>query len=80
MARFGYDQTLPKGQQSVQAETGILLGWALIPAILLFASWIFLRWYPLAGKDWEGIKAALGIKHNTEERAFLASQGVKYQE
>jgi GPH family glycoside/pentoside/hexuronide:cation symporter len=79
MARFGYDQTLLKGEQSFQAETGILLGWALIPAVLLFISWVILKWYPLAGKDWEEIKAALGLKHSAEEKAFLESKGVKYQ-
>jgi GPH family glycoside/pentoside/hexuronide:cation symporter len=79
MAKFGYDQTLPKGAQSSQAETGILLGWALIPAILLFISWLALHFYPLAGEKWDSIKNSLSQKHNAEEKAFLESQGIKYQ-
>ncbi len=58
MTAFGYDQALGKGLQSANAETGILLGWVLVPGILLILSFLVLHWYPLDGKDWLGIKAA----------------------
>ncbi|HAD06727.1 MAG TPA: hypothetical protein DCE76_06155, partial [Anaerolineaceae bacterium] len=67
----GYDPLLPKGLQTAQAENGILLAWMLIPAILLTLSWIVMRWYPLAGKQWEKIKEQLAIIHDEKERLAL---------
>jgi len=67
----GYDPLLPKGLQTAQAENGILLAWMLIPAILLTLSWIVMRWYPLAGKQWEEIKRQLAIIHDEKERLAL---------
>jgi GPH family glycoside/pentoside/hexuronide:cation symporter len=75
MTAFGYDQALGKGLQSTSAETGILLGWTLVPGILLFLSFIVLHWYPLDGKDWLGIKARLAEIHKEKERKYLASKG-----
>lgn len=72
MASFGYDQTLAKGMQSYSAETGILVGWTLIPGILLFLCFILLRYYPLAGDEWTEIKDGLARKHRAEEIARLA--------
>lgn len=79
MQKFGYDSSLAKGTQSYNAETGILLGWTLVTGILLIISFLALHYYPLAGLEWEKIKASLGEKHAREERAFLESQGIKYQ-
>lgn len=67
----GYDPLLPKGLQSSQAENGILLAWMLIPAILLTISWLTMRWYPLAGKQWEQIKQRLSVIHEEKERLAL---------
>lgn len=67
----GYDPLLPKGLQTAQAENGILLAWMLIPAILLTLSWFVMRWYPLAGKQWEEIKRQLAIIHDEKERLAL---------
>ncbi|MBM3125665.1 MAG: MFS transporter [Chloroflexi bacterium] len=77
MTAFGYDQALGKGLQSASAETGILLGWVLIPGILLLLSFLVLHWYPLDGKDWLGIKAKLAEIHKEKERKFLESKGYK---
>jgi GPH family glycoside/pentoside/hexuronide:cation symporter len=80
MSAFGYDQTLPKGMQSYQAETGILLGWALVPGILLFLCFILLQFYPLAGPAWEKIKHDLAVIHREKEKRYLESLGIKYVE
>ncbi len=77
MTAWGYDQTLGKGLQSASAETGILLGWALVPGILLFVSFLVLHWYPLDGSEWLGIKAKLAEIHKEKERKYLESKGYK---
>ncbi len=80
MTAFGYDQTLAKGMQSVNAETGILLGWVLVPGILLFLSFVALHWYPLDGPEWLKIKSGLAEIHKEKERKYLESQGYKFVE
>ena len=77
MTAYGYDQTLGKGLQSASAETGILLGWVLVPGIMLFLSFLVLHWYPLDGRDWLGIKARLAEIHKEKERKYLESKGYK---
>jgi len=78
IAYNGYDQTLAKGLQSAQAETGILIAWALIPAGLLILSLIATRWYPLAGEKWETIKKKLTAVHAEKETQFLESLGYSH--
>ncbi len=80
MAAWGYDQGLGKGLQSASAETGILLGWVLVPGILLFISFLALHWYPLDGPEWLGIKAKLAEIHKEKERKYLESKGYKLVE
>jgi len=80
MAYFGYDNGLKAGQQSTQAETGILLGWAFYTGVLLIISYLALHFYPLAGAEWEKIKNSLGVRHAEEERKFLESQGIIFKE
>jgi GPH family glycoside/pentoside/hexuronide:cation symporter len=77
LSQFGYDQTLAKGMQSAQAQTGILNAWMLVPAILLLVSLVAMRWYPLAGEAWTTIKSDLSRQHEEKERAFLAANGFK---
>ena len=60
---FGYDTTLTAGMQSALAKHGILVAWMAIPALLLIASAIGMKFYPLHGKQWEDDKAALAEKH-----------------
>lgn len=78
MGLWGYDQTLGKGLQSASAETGILLGWVLVPGILLLISFVALHWYTLDGSDWLGIKSKLAEVHKAKERKYLESQGYKF--
>ncbi|MCU0484649.1 MAG: MFS transporter [Anaerolineales bacterium] len=79
MLAYGYDQTLPAGEQSASAETGILMGWVLWPGILLFISFLSLYLYPLAGKEWNQIKEKLAERHQEAEKKFLAEHGIKYE-
>lgn len=77
IAYFGYNTELAKGMQSAQAEDGILLGWMLVPAILLFISGIALIWYPLKGQKWRKQKKHLTQVHQQKEKEFLAKLGYK---
>lgn len=72
---FGYDQSLGKGLQSAAAQTGILTGWLLVPALLFVVSYILLHWYPLAGTHWDGIKKELAEVHREKERRYLEKMG-----
>jgi GPH family glycoside/pentoside/hexuronide:cation symporter len=74
---YGYDQTLGKGLQSTAAETGILMGWTLVPGVLLFLCFVVLRWYPLAGPEWKAIKEKLATIHAKKEADYLAEKGYK---
>ncbi|MBQ6092867.1 MAG: MFS transporter [Clostridia bacterium] len=60
---FGYDTTLTAGMQSDLAKHGVLVAWMAIPAILLFASAIGMKFYPLHGKQWDEEKAELAKRH-----------------
>ncbi|NBD34985.1 MAG: hypothetical protein GVY30_03175, partial [Chloroflexi bacterium] len=62
------------------AETGILIGWTLVPGVLLLLCFIALQWYPLAGPEWEKIKAKLANIHAEKERAYLEELGYQYTE
>jgi GPH family glycoside/pentoside/hexuronide:cation symporter len=77
ISRAGYDQSLAKGMQSASAEAGIVRAWFLMPAILLLACAVILRWYPLDGPSWEKIKTHLTVVHREKERAYLAEHGLK---
>lgn len=80
MTAYGYNQELAKGLQSSAAQNGILLGWALIPGILLLISFVSLFWYPLDGKSWLAIKAKLAEIHREKERKYLEAKGFKMTE
>jgi len=77
---YGYNFSGLTGTQSSQAETGILLGWVLIPGILLAISFLSLFLYPLFGKKWDDIKANLSKLHIEKEKQLLESKGIRYQD
>ena len=68
---YGYYQNLKPGLQSPRAETGILMGWVLVPGVLLLLCFIALCWYPLDGAAWDKIKARLEQVHAEKERGYL---------
>ena len=80
MAAFGYNQELGKGLQSASAQTGILVGWVALPAILLFACFALLHFYPLAGPMWDKIKESLAVIHRDKEKRYLEAHGYKLAE
>lgn len=75
LASYGYVQGLQPGMQSTSAQTGILIGWMLVPGILLLVSAIALHWYPLHGPAWLQIKQKLAIIHAEKEQKFLEEKG-----
>ena len=77
---YGYDPSLAKGLQPASAETGILVGWTLVPGVLLFLCFVVLRWYPLSGPAWDQIKDRLAVVHAEKERSYLEAKGYKYVE
>jgi GPH family glycoside/pentoside/hexuronide:cation symporter len=74
---FGYDPELAQGAQSTSAQTGILVGWTLVPGLLLFLCFVALKWYPLAGPAWETIKQGLAERHARKEAETLAQMGLE---
>ena len=80
IAAFGYNQTLAKGAQSANAQTGVLVGWVAVPAILLYACFALLHFYPLAGDAWEQIKHRLGQIHQDKEKRYLEAHGYQFAE
>ena len=80
LAAFGYNQDLGKGLQSASAQTGILVGWVALPAILLFACFALLHFYPLAGSTWDKIKDSLAVIHRDKEKRYLEAHGYKLAE
>jgi glycoside/pentoside/hexuronide:cation symporter, GPH family len=56
-----------------------LLGWVFVPGVLLFTCFVLLRWYPLAGPEWDRIKAQLAEVHAEQEKAYLTSLGYAAQ-
>lgn len=76
LASYGYQQGLQPGMQSTSAQTGILLGWMLVPGILLVVSAIALHWYPLFGAAWNETKQKLALIHEEKERAYLKDKGL----
>ena len=74
LAAYGYDPSLAKGAQSFQAQTGILVAWALPTGSLLLLCFLALRWYPLSGSTWEAIKRKLSLEHVQKERRYLQAR------
>jgi GPH family glycoside/pentoside/hexuronide:cation symporter len=80
IAIYGYDATLRKGQQAPIVETGILIAWMLVPALMLTVCVIVMRLYPLHGTEWLQAKVKLAEIHKQKEKAFLEKHGIKYVE
>ena len=74
---FGYIQGLPAGSQTESAQTGIVVGWVLVPCILLILSGIVLLYYPLDGPEWEQTKQELQRIHDEKEAEYLQKFGFK---
>jgi GPH family glycoside/pentoside/hexuronide:cation symporter len=80
LTAFGYNPDLAKGAQSFTAQTGILVGWVAIPAVLLYACFVLLHFYPLAGEAWDAIKHTLAQLHQEKEQRYLEAHGDKLAE
>ncbi len=80
LSAYGYNFTASSGSQSARAETGILMGWVLVPGILLAISSASLFLYPLAGKKWDDIKNKLAQIHIGKEKTLMAAKGIRFEE
>jgi GPH family glycoside/pentoside/hexuronide:cation symporter len=80
LSAYGYNFAASSGSQSARAETGILMGWVLVPGILLAISSASLFLYPLAGKKWDDIKNKLAQIHIEKEKTLMAAKGIRYEE
>lgn len=80
LSAYGYNFAASSGSQSARAETGILMGWVLVPGILLAISSASLFLYPLAGKKWDEIKNKLAQIHIEKEKTLMAAKGIRYEE
>jgi Na+/melibiose symporter-like transporter len=72
---FGYDSKLAQGSQSAHADAGILIGWMLIPAILLLICFFSMFLYPLKGDQWNETKKKLEQIHVEKEKDYLKNLG-----
>jgi len=77
---FGFDKDLDPGQQSFRVETGIIIGWMLLPAIFLLLCFFVMKIYPLTGPEWEKTKDKLAEIHKQKEIETLKKLGYKYVE
>ncbi|MBR3438177.1 MAG: MFS transporter, partial [Clostridia bacterium] len=59
----GFDMSKSTALQTDWAKQGILVAWMAVPAILLVLCALSLKFYPLAGKEWDEIKTAIEEKH-----------------
>ncbi len=75
IAAFGYIQDAPSGTQSASAQSGILIAWMLIPAILLLICFFSMFAYPLHGESWKQKKDELEHLHIEKEKEYLKSLG-----
>lgn len=80
LSAYGYDFVASSGSQTARAETGILMGWVLVPGILLAISFASLFLYPLAGKKWDEIKKNLSMLHIEKEKKMMIAKGIRYEE
>ncbi|BBF42302.1 sugar transporter [Lachnospiraceae bacterium KM106-2] len=73
---LGYIQNAKQGTQSPAAKSGLLIGWMLIPAILLFICSICMMAYPLKGDDWKGKKEQLKKSHAKKEALYTSNNNL----
>jgi Na+/melibiose symporter-like transporter len=59
---------------------GIMIGFSLIPAILLIFSSIIMFFYPLDGPKWLAQKAELSKIHENKELNYMKYLEEKYKE
>ena len=60
---FGFDMGKSTELQTEWAKQGILVAWMAVPAILLIICAASLKFYPLAGREWDEIKREIEEKH-----------------
>jgi GPH family glycoside/pentoside/hexuronide:cation symporter len=67
VGKFGFDMSKSVAEQTDRAKQGILVAWMAVPAVLLVICALSLKFYPLAGRKWDEIKAELEKRHSGTE-------------
>jgi glycoside/pentoside/hexuronide:cation symporter, GPH family len=62
---------IPNYVATNSAKTGILIGFTLVPALVLFIAIAFMIFFPLDGSEWEKKKAIIRKIHLEKEREYL---------
>lgn len=73
---FGYNHKLDVVDQTATAHIGLVVGWVLVPAILLLLCVLAMRFYPLDGEAWVETKEKLARLHQDKEEAYLRRMGL----
>jgi GPH family glycoside/pentoside/hexuronide:cation symporter len=77
---FGYQLNNQPQNQTFFADIGVIVGWMLVPTILLVICFIAMKFYPLEGKEWLDTKKELEKIHAQKEKERLEELGYQYQE
>jgi GPH family glycoside/pentoside/hexuronide:cation symporter len=57
--------------QTATAELGIMIGFAILPAIFILISVVAIKFFPLDGPEWTKQKVELKKTHDEKEKAYL---------
>ncbi|TFG00393.1 MAG: MFS transporter [Promethearchaeota archaeon] len=66
---FGFNEDLTI--QPVEAQFGIMLGFTIVPALLILAAGLIMHFFPLAGPEWRKKKKELHQIHHKKEKEYL---------
>ena len=69
ISAFGFDNT--STTQSLNAQWGIMIGFAVMPAICTLIAIIAMRFYPLDGPEWNKQKEEIRQIHERKEKEYI---------
>ncbi len=69
ISAFGFDNALTT--QSIPAQWGIMIGFAVMPAICTLIAIFVMRYYPLDGPEWNKQKEELQQIHERKEKDYI---------
>jgi len=69
IAFFGFDNKV--ATQTPNAQLGIMIGFTIIPAVLILIAALVIKFFPLSGPKWKEQKMELQRIHAEKEKAYL---------
>ncbi|MBA7592870.1 hypothetical protein ES708_35069 [subsurface metagenome] len=69
IAVFGFDNEA--ATQTPDAQLGIMIGFTIIPAVLILIAALVIKFFPLSGPKWKEQKMELQRIHAEKEKAYL---------